>query len=100
MIYLRSSVSKQHFVPKTRLNIGKPVLSVAVPTVWNQLPITIQSSKTVDTFRKKEKHCLKLFLHHTLSAVSCSNEHFGLSLYMTSQIIVFVAPLSFTLLKI
>ena len=31
--YFRSSVSKQRFVPKTKLNIGKRAFSVAVPTI-------------------------------------------------------------------
>ena len=40
------------FVPKTRLNIGKPAFSLAAPTIWNQLPIAIKSYETIDTFRK------------------------------------------------
>ena len=41
------------FVPKTtgKLNIGKRAFSVAAPTIWNQLPIKIKSSETIDTFR-------------------------------------------------
>ena len=50
---LRSSVSKQLIVPKIKLNFGKCVFSVAVPTIWNQLPITIKSSETTATFRNK-----------------------------------------------
>ena len=38
---LRSSVTKQLFIPKTKLSIGKR----AFPTIWNQLPITIRSSE-------------------------------------------------------
>ena len=33
------------------LNIGKSVFSVAAPTNWNQLPVMIKSSETIDTFR-------------------------------------------------
>ena len=33
---LRASVSKQHFVPKTKLNIGKRAFSVDAPTTLNQ----------------------------------------------------------------
>ena len=40
---LKSSISKQVFVPKTKLNIGKNAFSVAVQTIWNQLPIAIKS---------------------------------------------------------
>jgi len=42
----RSSVSKQHFVPKTKLHIGKRAFSVSAPTIWNQLPIVIKSTDT------------------------------------------------------
>ena len=52
---LRSSVSKKHLVPKTKLNIGKRAISVAAPTIWNQLPITVKSSESIGTFRKKLK---------------------------------------------
>ena len=50
-----SSGSKQLFVPKTKLNIGERAFCVAAPTIWNKLPITIKSSETIDTFRKKLK---------------------------------------------
>ena len=56
---LRSPVSKQRFVPKTKLNIGKRAFSVAAPTIWNKLPITVKSSETIDIFRKKIE---KIFL--------------------------------------
>ena len=46
----RSSVSKQLFVPKPKLNIGKRAFSVAASTFWNQLPITITSSETIAIF--------------------------------------------------
>ena len=36
---LRSSVSKQFFVTKTKLNTGKRAFSVAAPTIWNRLTI-------------------------------------------------------------
>ena len=68
---LRSSDSKQRFVPKTNLNIGKLAFSVTLLSIWNQLPITITFSKTIDTFRKKKLItyiCLKLVFHYTFSA--------------------------------
>ena len=51
---LRSTISKQLFVPKTKLNIGKRAFPVAAPPIWNQLLITIKSETTA-TFRKKGK---------------------------------------------
>ena len=30
------------------LNIGERAFSVAAPAIWNQLPITIKSSETMD----------------------------------------------------
>ena len=50
---LHAAYSQQHFVPKTNLNIDKRAFSVAAPTIWNKLTITIKSSETGDTFRKK-----------------------------------------------
>ena len=74
---LRSSASKQLFVLKTKLNIGKHAFSVAAPMTWNELPIAIKSSDPVDTFRKKLKtYLFEIALHHRISAVSCSNDEF------------------------
>ena len=55
---VRTSVSIQLFVPKTKLNIGKCAFSLAAPTIWNYLPITIKSYEAIDTFREK----LKIYL--------------------------------------
>ena len=66
---LRSTVSKQRFVPKTKLNIGKRVFFVAAPTIWNQLPNAVKSFETIDTFRKKLKTNVCDFFHHRISAV-------------------------------
>ena len=49
---LRSSIS-QLIVAKTKLNLGKRAFSVAAPRVWNELPITLKTSKTIVIFRKK-----------------------------------------------
>ena len=52
---LRSSVSKQLFAPKTKLNIDKRAFSVAASTIWNQLPIAFKYSETIATFCKQVK---------------------------------------------
>ena len=71
---------------------------MAAPIIWNQLPIAIKSSVTIDTFRKKLKTYLKFF-HHRILAVPCSNDDFCLSSYMTSKIILFVEPLSLNIFQ-
>ena len=52
---LRSSISQQLFVPKTKLTLGKRAFSVASPRVWNELPINLKTSETIAIFRKKLK---------------------------------------------
>ena len=52
---LKSSVSKQLFVPITKRNIGECAFSVAAPIIGNQLPIAIKSPGTIATFRKTWK---------------------------------------------
>ena len=47
-----SCVSKQHFVPKTMLNIDICAFTVAVPKMWNQPPTIIKSSETTATVLK------------------------------------------------
>ena len=78
----RSSISKQHFVPKTKFNIGKWAFSVPVPTIWNQIPVTIKSSETPFIKPPNLFICLKLLFHHKCLAVPCSNDDFYLSPFM------------------
>ena len=40
---LRSSISQQLIMPKTKLNLDKRAFSVAVPWIWNALPITLKT---------------------------------------------------------
>ena len=51
---LRSSIS-QLIVPKTKLNLGKHAFTVAALWVWNELPITLETSETIAIFRKKNR---------------------------------------------
>jgi len=37
------------------LNIDKHAFSVAVPTIWNQLPVAVTSSEAVAAFHQKVK---------------------------------------------
>ena len=81
---LRSSISKQLFVPKRKLKTGKWV-SVVVIKIWNRLPSTIKSP-----FIKQK---LKTY-NCKFSVVQLSNDdswlpHLGLNL-----MILLVAPLS------
>ena len=53
---LRSSISQQLIVPKTKLNLGKRAFSVAAPRVWNELPITLKTSETIASLKKNSRH--------------------------------------------
>ena len=96
---LRSSISKQLFVPQTNLNIGKCAFLVTAPTLWSQLPIAIKSSETIDNFRKNRKHiCMKL-----LSTICFRRFHAPMTTFdcpRVCQMILFVAPLSLNFLRI
>ena len=52
---VRSSISQQLIVPKTKLNLGKRAFSVAAPRVWNELHITLKTFQTIAIFRKTLK---------------------------------------------
>ena len=74
---LRSSISQQQLiVPKTKLNLGKHAFSVAVPRVWNELPITLKTSETISIFRKK----FDVFIPNCISTI---NLQLSLVLIMT-----------------
>ena len=56
---LRSKSEYKLVIPKTRLkSCGDRAFSVAVPTLWNKLPLTIRRAQTIDAF----KQALKTFL--------------------------------------
>ena len=55
---LRSSCRPILAVRRTRTNIGARAFSIAAPTIWNGLPVDIQQSDSLYSFRKK----LKTFL--------------------------------------
>ena len=82
------------------VNIGIHVFFIAATTICNQPLITIKYSETIATFCKKKptsKHiCLKLHFRHKLLVVPCSKDDFYLSPFMVTQVIWFVAPLSFS----
>ena len=56
---LRSKSEYKLVIPKTRLkSYGDRAFSVAAPTLWNELPLTIRRVQTIDAF----KQALKTFL--------------------------------------
>ena len=80
---LRSSISQQLIVPKTKLNLVKHAFSVAAPTVWNELPITLKTSETIAIFRKNSRYIYsKLCFYHNSSVVPRSDNDFCMSLFM------------------
>ena len=80
---LRSSISQQHIVPKTKRNLGKRALSVAAPrVVWNELPITLKTSEIITILRENSRHIYsKLHFRHKSSVVPRSDNDFCASLF-------------------
>ena len=79
---LRSSISQQRTVPKTKLNLGKRAFPVVAPRVWNELPITLKTSETIAIFRKTSRHIYsKLHFHHKSSVVPRSDNDICTSLF-------------------
>ena len=53
---LRSTANLQLTVPQTRLSTyGDRAFSVVAPKLWNNLPVHLKTSKTLDEFKKKLK---------------------------------------------
>ena len=50
---LRSANSLDYIVPRTRTKFGDRVFSVAGPTVWNSLPESVRSAKTLASSKRK-----------------------------------------------
>ena len=57
---LRSSTSRLLFIPRIKTNIGTRTFSIAAPTLWNSLPVSVKSCEDISTFRRH----LKTYLFH------------------------------------
>ena len=58
---LRSSNSNLLFVPSVKTHVGTRAFSVAAPTLWNSLPVSVKSVGNIGTFNRKLKtHLFKL----------------------------------------
>ena len=84
---LRSSISQQLIVHKTKVNLGKRAFSVAAPRVWNELFCYLpKNSKYIYS---------KLHFHHNSSVVPRCDNAFCASLFtIMLNDSGFVAPLS------
>ena len=65
---LRSSTSQQLSIPRTKLNLGKRVFSVAAPIIWNELPTTLKSCESLASLRKNLKTDLFKIAFPTLNS--------------------------------
>ena len=54
---LRSSNSNLLY-PSVKTYLGTRAFSVAAPTLWNSLPVSVKSVGNITTFRRKLKTCL------------------------------------------
>ena len=52
---LRSAAAGQYDVPFTRTQFGRRAMSVASPTVWNNLPANLRSIADIRSFKKAIK---------------------------------------------
>ena len=52
---LRSAVTGQLFVPRTRTVLGDRAFAVAGPKAWNSLPVSVRSAPSLLTFKKHLK---------------------------------------------
>ena len=52
---LRSSNSYLLFIASVKTNVGTRAFSVAAPTLWNSVPVSVKSVGNITTFRRKLK---------------------------------------------
>ena len=52
--HLRSANNNLLFVPKTNPHYGDITCTVSVAKMWNQLPVVIKLSESVNIFKKKK----------------------------------------------
>jgi len=52
---LRSAASTDYHVPRTRTKLGDRAFSIAGPKAWNNLPQSVRSADSLDSFKRKLK---------------------------------------------
>ena len=55
---LRSATSTDYHVPRTRTTFGDRAFSIAGPKAWNNLPQSVRSADSLDSFKRKLKFYL------------------------------------------
>ena len=55
---LRSATSTDYHVPRTRTSFGDRAFSIADPKAWNNLPQSVRSADSLDSFKRKLKFYL------------------------------------------
>ena len=69
---LRSTSSNQLYIPRVKTKAGTEAFSVAAPTLWNSLPVSVKSEGNTGTFRRRLKH-MSLMLPILLSFLEPSS---------------------------
>ena len=52
---LRSTSSNPLYIPRVKMKAGTRVFSVAAPTLWNSLPVSVKSEGNIVSFRRRLK---------------------------------------------
>ncbi|KAK2184291.1 hypothetical protein NP493_272g01037 [Ridgeia piscesae] len=52
---LRSTSSNPFYIPRVKTKAGTRAFSVAAPTLWNSLPVSVKSEGTIVSFRRRLK---------------------------------------------
>ena len=52
---LRSATSTDYHVPRTRTKLGDRAFSIVGPKAWNNLPQSVRSADSLDSFKRKLK---------------------------------------------
>ncbi|KAK2186343.1 hypothetical protein NP493_205g03025 [Ridgeia piscesae] len=55
---LRSTSNNPLYIPRVKTKAGTRAFSVAAPTLWNSLPVSVKSEGNIVSFRR----CLKTYL--------------------------------------
>ncbi|KAK2170254.1 hypothetical protein NP493_1155g00007 [Ridgeia piscesae] len=71
---LRSTSSNPLYIPRVKTKAGTRAFSVAAPTLWNSLPVSVKSEGNIVSFRRRLKH-ISLMLPILLSFLEPSSIH-------------------------
>jgi len=90
---LRSAASTDYHVPRTRTKLGDRAFSIAGPKAWNNLPQSVRSADSLDSFKQKLKFyffnsCFNVWIMYVYSCNTLSAQFIAVDRALNSYFMI------------